>query len=110
MPIYESTVTIMSWQLGVSNQIPTCAGRGQGRSKKLAEHEAAVEALLQLKEIPGLGWPNIYVTPKVRPCPVFYDVPEQQRNAPLLIEAGTIVTSPAEYYAYSKMARNNGVY
>jgi hypothetical protein len=67
MPIYESTVTIMSWQFGASNAIPTCAAKGQGRSKKLAEHEAAVEVLLQLKNIPGLGWPTLDVTPKIRP-------------------------------------------
>ncbi|KAL4552504.1 hypothetical protein Ndes2526B_g02438 [Nannochloris sp. 'desiccata'] len=111
MPIYESIVTIMGWQMGISKMIPTVAGQGQGNSKKQAEHEAAVEALLELKKVDGLAWPNLFLTPKSRSYPAFQPMPQPgQQNAFMLIEAAHVGGNrTADYYA-NRVAHTTDVY
>jgi Double-stranded RNA binding motif len=102
----------MGWTMGMSKFIPTVAGRGQGNSKKLAEHEAAVEALLELTKVNGLAWPDVYLIPKNRSQIPQFQIPvrqPQQVNGLLLIEAGHVGNGAAEIYN-SRMARNTDVY
>lgn len=93
------------------SSVSSCAGRGQGNSKKQAEHDAAVKVLLELKKVNALAWPSMYLTPKLRPYPSFQAMPQPgQQNALLLIEAGhTSGNRTAEYYD-NKMAHDTGIY
>ena len=97
----------MGWKMGVSKTIPTLCGQGTGRSKKLAEHEAAVAALLELKKVNGLAWPDIYLSPKTSSTPLFMPVfthPQPQpQTALMLLEAG-----PAGVNGHAEFARMFG--
>jgi hypothetical protein len=90
------------------------SGRGQGNSKKQAEHAAAVKALLELKKLDVLVWPSMYITPKLRLYPSFHPVPQpgqqnQSENALVLQAAQVRGNSTAEYYGHNR-AHDIGVY
>jgi len=55
-PIFKSDLNIKAWSMG-SKQFPAVSVLGTGRSKKAAEHDAADQALLELKNVGSLAWP-----------------------------------------------------
>lgn len=64
MPVYESILTVIGWQYGAVLTIPTMVAKGQGSSKRAAEHQAAVGILTQFREIHGLAWPELAMPPR----------------------------------------------
>lgn len=97
--------------LSFYSSVSSFAGRGQGNSKKQAEHDAAVKVLLELKKVNALAWPSMYLTPKPRLNPSFQYVPQPgQQNALMLIEAAHASGNrTADYYA-NRMAHDTGIY
>jgi Double-stranded RNA binding motif len=86
MPSFQSTVKIMDWQWG-NKRFPAVNAIGTGRSKKMAEQEAAEQALVKLKEVDGLDWPNEVLTFPSRSTYHLHGMNQLEQNDILLIQA-----------------------